>query len=355
MFDIEEVIKDEFLNINNKKISNETLKEYLNSFKNEELTKLAITQVFVDKDYINLFKVKNLNNKPKKYIVEYITENLDKILESYLKIIEDVELQQLKFIIDNNGKKISFIEKPVSIHFISFLKLFSLAKVEYDKKNESIKFFMPKEFIEILEKSLNNKELLKINKYNNKIFNYSEMLINTYGIITLKKLHEIFESQMFKIDIDELNHIIESKSFFEDINIYLYNEEKLLCNCEFEDEDYALNFYEEQKMNYRIFGKKDYELINDGLYVDNLKSYKKFINYLCKNYIGIDRDIDFIKEMIVNDYIYSAQTCIEEADDNFKKNMEQIIEVDKKTLDELLVLMKKIYKDYPKWLKRGNV
>lgn len=355
MFDIEEVIKDEFLNINNKKISNETLKEYLTSFKNDELTKLAITQVFVDKDYINLFKVKNLNNKPKKYIVEYITENLDKILESYLKIIKDVELQQLKFIIDNNGKKISFIEKPVSIHFISFLKLFSLAKVEYDKKNESIKFFMPKEFIEILEKSLNNKELLKINKYNNKIFNYSEMLINTYGIITLKKLHEIFESQMFKIDIDELNHIIESKSFFEDINIYSYNEEILLCNCEFGDEDYALNFYEEQKMNYRIFGKKDYELINDGLYVDNLKSYKKFINYLCKNYIGIDRDIDFIKEMIVNDYIYSAQTCIEEADDNFKKNMEQIIEVDKKTLDELLVLMKKIYKDYPKWLKRGNV
>lgn len=355
MFDIEELIKDEFLNTNNKKISNETLKEYLTSLKNDELTKLAIIQVFVDKDYTNLFKVKSLNNKPKKYIVEYITENLNKILESYLKIINDVELQQLKFIIDNNGKKISFIEKPISIHFINFLKLFSLAKVEYDKKNESIKFFMPKEFIEILENSLNNKELLKINKYNNKIFNYSEMVINTYGIITLKKLHEIFESQMFKIDIDELNYIIQSKSFFEETHIYLYNDEILLCNCEFEDEDYALNFYKEQKMNYRIFGKKDYELINEGLYADKLKSYKKFINYLCKNYMGIDKDIDFIKEMIVNDYLYSAQICIEEADNNFKNNMEKIIEVDKKTLDELLVLMKKIYKDYPKWLKRGNV
>ena len=83
MFDIEELIKDEFLNTNNKKISNETLKEYLTSLKNDELTKLAIIQVFVDKDYTNLFKVKSLNNKPKKYIVEYITENLNKILESY--------------------------------------------------------------------------------------------------------------------------------------------------------------------------------------------------------------------------------------------------------------------------------
>ena len=354
MFDIDEIIKEEYLSTNNKKVSNETMNEYLTSFKNEELTRFAITQVFVDKDYINLFKIKNLNNRPKKFIIEYITKNLDKILKSYIKIIKDVELEQLKLIIDNNGKKLFFEERPISIHFINFLKTFSLAKVEYNHKDESIKTFMPKEFIKILKSSLNNKELLEINKYNNKIFDYAETIINTYGIVSLEKLHEIFESQMFKIDIDELNHIIEFKSMFEEINIYLYNEKKLLCNIEFSDEDFALSFYEEQKMHYKKFSKEDYRLISEGNYVDKLKSYKKFVNYLCRNYVGINSDMEFIKEMIVNDYMYSAQTCIKEADDNFKKNIQDFIETDEQILNELLVLIKNIYKEYPKWIKRGN-
>lgn len=49
MFDIEEIIRDEYLTTNNKKVSNETMNEYLASFNNSELTKLAVTQVFVDK------------------------------------------------------------------------------------------------------------------------------------------------------------------------------------------------------------------------------------------------------------------------------------------------------------------
>ena len=107
-------------------------------------------------------------------------------------------------------------------------------------------------------------------------------------------------------------------------------------------------------MHYKKFSKEDYKLISDGNYVDKLKSYKKFVIYLCRNYIGINKDIEYIKEMIVNDYIYSAQTCIEQADDNFKKNIQDFIETDEQILNELLVLIKNIYKEYPKWIKRGN-
>lgn len=354
MVDIEKIIKDEFLNINNKKVKNEDVYEYLTSLKNEELTRLAITQVFVDRDFINLFKVKNLNNRPKKFIIEYVIKNLDKILKSYIKIIKDVELEQLKLVMNNNGKKIYIDKNPVSIHFINFLKTFSLAKVEYNKKDDSIKIFIPDEFIKIFKSILNNKKILEINKYNNKIFDYCETVINTYGIVTLGKLHEIFESQMFKIDIDELNHVIESKAFFEEINIYLYNGEKLICNLEFYDEDFTLDFYDGQKIEYRKFSKEEYKLISDGNYVDKLKSYKKFVNYLCNNYIGINRDIEYIKEFIVNDYIYSAQINVLEADNNFIKKIHDFIEMDEQILNELLVLIRNIYKEYPKWSKRGN-
>ena len=43
MFNIDEIIKEEYLSINNKKVSNETINEYLTSFKIKELTRLAIT------------------------------------------------------------------------------------------------------------------------------------------------------------------------------------------------------------------------------------------------------------------------------------------------------------------------
>lgn len=59
MFNINEIIKEEYLSINNKKVSNETITEYLTSFKIKELTRLAITQGFIDKDYINLIKINN--------------------------------------------------------------------------------------------------------------------------------------------------------------------------------------------------------------------------------------------------------------------------------------------------------
>ena len=87
MNDVEKLIKDTFLNTNNKKIKTESLTEYLTSLEKKELTLFAITQIFVDADYYNLYKVKNLGNRPKKYIIDYISNNLDKILESYIKII----------------------------------------------------------------------------------------------------------------------------------------------------------------------------------------------------------------------------------------------------------------------------
>lgn len=355
MFDIENLIKKEFLGFNNKKVSDENLNEYLTSFKNDELTRFAITQIFVDKDYLNLLLVKNLNNRPKKYIIEYITDNLNVILETYIKIINVEEIDLLKYIIKNNGEKIFLKNKSISIHFIGFLKLFSLAKVEYNSKEESIKFFMPKEFIEVLEKGLNNNKLLEINKYNNKVFTYIETVINTYGIITLDKLHEIFEKQMFKIDKEELNHIIESMCTYEELNIHIYNEEKLFCNVEFIEEDFALYFYENQKKEYKIFSKEDYKLISEGNYIDKLKSYNKFIDYLCKNYKGIEKDIKLIKDFIVNDYISSAQVFKDVAKDNFINNIQEILEADDKTLKELLTLIDNIFKEYPKWIKRGNI
>lgn len=355
MDEIGEILRDEFLNSNNKRIKDETIEEYLASLKNCELTRLAITQVFVDMDYVKLFKVKNLNNRPKKYIIDYIMDNLDAILRSYIKIIGTDELEQLKLVMNNNGKKVIFGKFPISIHFINILKNFSLAKVEYNKKEDSLKFFMPQEFIKIFEDGLKDKKLLEENQYNSKAFAYVKTVVDTYGIVTLNKLHELFETQMFKIDITRLQHIIESISMYEEIYIYYYNNEVLLCSLEFDTEDMALNFYNKQKMTYKKYSKENYKLISDYTYVKKLKSYKKFVNYLCKNYVGISEDMDYIDEFIVYEYISFAQLSIDEADQAFKANIVEIFEVNDKELEEMLGLIRNIFNEFPKWIKRGNV
>lgn len=355
MFELEEVIKEEFLNRNNKKIKDESLNEYLMSFKNVDLARFALTQGFIDEEYQNIFIIKTLKNRPKKYIVDFIINNLEKILESYIKIIGVNGVEQLKVVIKNNKKKFIFGYELLSIHFIDILKYFSLAKVEYNNKDDSLKFFMPEEYIDIFNKCLKDKELLKENKYNDEVFEYSSSVINTYGIITLNKLHEIFESQMFKIDKNELEHIIASVAIYKELYIYNYNDELLLCNLTFDNEDTAIVFYEKQKMNYRKYSKEDYKKISDFSYVNGLKSYKKFVNYLYDNYDGIYMDMDYINEFIIYDFISFAQNSTEDAERVFRTNIVKILEADQKEVDRLLKLMKNIFDEYPKWIKRGNV
>lgn len=355
MIELEQIIKEELLGVNNKKIKEENLKEYLTSLKKEELIKMAISQTFIDKNYFDLYKVNNLKNKAKKEIIDYITEKLDKILESFIKIIKTEEIEQLENVIKNNGKKILFDDLKVSIRFILLLKNFSLAKVEYNNKEDSLKIFMPKEFVDIFNNCFKNKKLLELNNYNNKVYNYVRDVINTYGIVTLDKLYELFESQMFKIDKKDLKHIIEIVTIYEEEHIYEYNGETLLCSVEFGDEDYALYFYDSQKMDYKRYSKEDYKNISSFKYVEKLKAYKKFVNYLCRNYGGISEDLEYINDFIVYDYLASAQTSIETADYNFRANIVKILEVNNGEIEELLKLMKNIFKEYPKWIKRGNV
>lgn len=351
MFEIQEIIQDELLNLGNKKVKEENINEFLKGFSKEELTRFAITQVMIDEDFLNLYKVHNLNHKPKKIIIKYILDNLEDILRAYIKIMDTNILNAFKIIIKNNGKEINE-DNSISLKSIYFIKQFSIAKVEYNKKQNYVKFFMPKEYIEIFNKALIDKELLEENQYFDEVFNYSKNVINTYGIITTDKLHELFVSQMYDIDIDELMHIVAAKAFYEDIEIF--EEENLLCSIEFIDIDYAIDFYENQKGKYKIFDKEDYQAISDGTYVEKLKSYKDLVNYLCRNYQGIYNDIDFIRDFIVNDFIATAQIDLKEAKVNFKHNITDIIDADSKEIKKLLELTEKVYQEYPKWKKRGN-
>ena len=138
-------------------------------------------------------------------------------LKCFIKKTRTEEVNQLKFILENNNKDLLFDECPLSLNFINDLKILCFTKVYYNNKKDLIKFFMPIEFIEIFNKILKDKEVLEKNKYYNDIYDYTESIINTYGIITLTKLLELFEKQMFKIEEEKLINIVKCGKFDKDI------------------------------------------------------------------------------------------------------------------------------------------
>ena len=352
---VEKAIKQEFLSYNSKKVKEETLVEFLKSQKKDELIRLIVVQAIVENDNSKLVKIKSFENKTKDDIIQYIVNNLDEIIRAYFYSFRPIELEQLKVAIKNNKKKIKFDQEPLSLHFIDIIKNFSLAKVEYNKKEDTIIIFMPQEFIDIFNKYLKNEKLLEENKYNFKIFDNVQNIVNTYGIINFNKLHEIFNKQIFKIDKNELEQVIFTSSVFDEMPIYNYNGEDLICNLEFMNYDYAVNFYKKQRMNYKIYTKEEYEKIASYEYLNNLKSYQKFKNYLIENYDDIEDEFDYINNFLICDYLNFAQVSLNDAEIAFETNVVKTFYVTQEDIKEMKKYLKDIYDEYPKWLKRGNI
>lgn len=355
--EIQETILNEVLEQNNKKIKEkESLEEYLKSFTNDELTRLAITHVWVDEKITHLLKIKNLAQKPKKDIIKYIRENLEDILRVYIKIINDRNYEFLKTIVNKNGKvEYSIDTFDLNLHFVSFLKDFCLAKVEYNKKEKKLKIYIPKEFNDILKVAYKDKNIISYNKRFNEICDYVYGTVEGYGVILLTKLHELFEKHMYKIDIHELNKIIGSRVMIDQLfDTHQYPNDILVCSIEFTDEDEALSFYETCEGEYYNFTKKDIELLKESKYITKLKSYKEFISYLKSNFEGLKGDLFHINNLLIMDYIETAQFDEDEARESANLTISELFEVNSAQKNRMINMIDNIYKEYPKWTKRGN-
>ncbi len=345
-----------FTENNHKIVKDESLEDYLKSFKNYELTRLAISHVWIDDNYKDLYKIHNLNNKAKKYIIDYITSNLKSVLEAYLKILDANTYNYLKKFISKNGNvKYAVEDFKLPLHFILFLKNFVFAKVHYNKKENYIHIYTPKEIVEILKNAFNDKDIISINKRNNEIADYTKGILEAYGIIPLMKLHEIFEKQMFEIDINELNKVLGAVALIDEkIKLHNYNDDMLVCDIEFDDEDEAIYFYENMKGEYLLYKKEEFEQFRKLEYVKNLNSYKRLERYLINKYDDIEYALDNIYILVILEYITVAQSSVELADKQFMKQIEDILEVTTAEKNRMLLMMKDIFREYPKWKKRGN-
>lgn len=349
-----------FLEDDNKKINyNWTLDEFLNTFTNKNLTKSAVTYFWNEGDFSRVFEIRNMANKKKSYIIDYLKENIVGILSVYIKILSNDYIKQLRKLIKYNGCiSYNMLQQGMfNLHFLGFLKNNIFARVYLDKKEKTVNIYMPNEFVKIIDEALNDKKIMKINKEYNKIYDFTNGCVDAYGVLTIEELNTLCNKFNFKIDNDELIHIISSYTMVDDgFLLHSFNQKMLVCNLEFPKTDDAFDFYESISDNLNLkLSLKDIEDIKNDKYIHKLKSYTKLINWLDDMFEGIKEDSEFLDSFIISDYIFSAQRSLEVAERNFRNNIDEVIELDPIEKNVMANILKDIYSEYPKWNKRGNI
>lgn len=354
---LREIINEVLLD-NNKKI-NEccSLEEYLNSFSVKQLTILAVVYVWESSNYVELIKIRNMANKKKSYALNYVLENINEIIKTYVKILPKQILDQLKRVTESDGIiSYNIYENIYSLNFLIFLKRNILGRVHFDSKNDIINIYIPDEFKNGIRGALNDKNIIRENNKYNKIYKFTLDCMETYGILTIDELYSLCNKFKFTINKDELNTILNSYLFVDEgFNLYEYSDSMLVANIEF-DYDQTIGFYDSltDDLNKKLT-LNDINNIGDCKYIHKLKSYKKLINWLDNRYNGIKEDHELFDELIVIDYINSAQTSLDIANKNFKMNIDEFLEIDIYEKNIVAKMLEDIFLEYPKWSKRGNI
>ena len=347
-----EKIQRIILNEGNSKIKDSSAHDYLNCLTKTELFQVLSLYRLSMEDVIEAYV---LENKSKKQLVKYITENLDTVMKINFKYFKHRDLNTLNNILPKIIEKdFDITNDNISLSLFLYLKKFFLSKFETEEEN--IKMFMPKEFCETFLKFLKDKKLCDENKKYNDMFDYICAVTNTYGIIDLDNLHRLFEKDMYKIKKEELTKILNSfELIYDEINMFEYEDNYIICNIDFMDEEIAVNFYENQTGEYTEYTKEELALIKNGTFIRKSSHFKEFTDYINSKFELDDSDIDDILDMLVMEYMFEAEASEEEADENFISNASEMFDLSDIEIEEMRKITSQIYEDYPKWSKRGAI
>lgn len=92
-----------------------------------------------------IYKIYSLRNKKKIELVNFIIENLDFILSSYLEKVNSNTYQTLKRIVSNTKSNIfecQLDDKKISLYTIFLLNNFLPCNIYYDEENDVIKIYI---------------------------------------------------------------------------------------------------------------------------------------------------------------------------------------------------------------------
>lgn len=349
-----EIIFNDIMKDFNKKYKEyDSLKEYLNSFTKEELYRASLKSGLTTSNK-ELSKVLVVNTSTKDKMVDYVINNLDTIIKSHLLSLDDRDLEILNEVL-NNGNSIVVENNKVPLLLITNLGHSILMHVYYDKKKETVNINVQKDIATEIKKILKNKSFIKEHKDINKFENNIEVLLEVYGIIDLDNLYKIYNEVFEEIDKEifdnYLLHLIIKDGPLTEVRVNDINYLTTMILDEIEAEEYVKSLTDE----YKIYPKEFYFDVFNRRYLKNLKSYEILYDYLLKNYdLDLNEEVE-IFELIVCDYIYQLQESKLRAKESILKNLDRYFEINSKEKNIIINYLNKIYYDYPKWKKKGNI
>lgn len=358
---MEEKIRETFLSLYKDKIKeNESYKEYMSSYNKDQIERLFKIYAVIMNDNKELSKFTTLFSKTKKNIIKELDLNKKKIYTTLIKCIDENIYSQLIFYLERykgNIIEVKSNQLRVSLHFIEFLTTNCLAKVKYSKNKKIITFYTPKELREDLKSILKNRKLKKLTKINGVIKENLHNIISAYGVIPVKRLNKIYDKTYGKIDYNFLiDKILINCLFDDDIRLTLVDDDYYAYGVTFENEDECLEFYYSlpEKLDYKVYKKKEYSQIGSGTYHRNTKEWEGLKNYLQEKYEMDDNDIINFDEEIVLDYLFSYQVDVKEAKKNLKNNIGLLFENFKpKDRTYITKSIEEISKNYPNYNYKG--
>lgn len=352
---IREIVNIWFSECKDKINKNESLEQYYSSFKKKELQQILGNYILIKDDVSILEKVPYNEKNTKEEMIDYLLNNLKEIYKTIFYTMDDNQILQWKKLIKNKGyQKINSLE--YSINFLNNLKRFKTAKINYDVKNKTIEFCVPKDLLILVKKLINDPNFNKEREYINKIAFTIKMLLKPYGILTIKKLTEIINKTFFNIDEEEVENILRMITVTDnELNIIEHGEEILVTRINYEDIDEIIAFYESMaEGEYKIFTKDEYLILENDIYHCQFQEYNDLLEYLCFALDLNSEEQENFEEWFILDYLNSYQLDEDIANKNLIINLEKSYpNISFQTKATLKKKISNLAKLYPKYNLKG--
>lgn len=330
-----------------------TLEEYLNSFTKKKLFLEAVARTLVEKEE-GLKEVIAINKEGKKEIINYIINNIEDIIYFKLLALPDDNIKYLKEIVNNNNELV-VVDHFLPIDLITNLGNSILLHVYYDKKIDTITLNIQKDISKVINKVISSKKFIKEHNNLNNFEKEIDNLMEVYGIIDVDNLYKVYIEVYKKITITEFKKNLYQLTIKDSpITEKIVNDKEYITILSYDnDKDIELILNSEEE--YKVYDKDFYEKLYNREYLKNLKSYENLYDYFLKYYdLDLNEEED-VFEMIVCDYLYQIQEGKDRARNAIYKGLENYFDINSKQKNEIINYLNRIYYDYPKWRKKGNI
>lgn len=347
---LKEAIKEVKKEVKDKVQKDKTFEQYLKEKTKEDL--IVITTMYY----------KKYKEKERKEDVNNILKNRKEIFKASIEIMTTEQVEALKQLLKKGYKEIAIestqeLDQFSDVYFPTRMFGILFAKVQGKK----IILHIPKENIEILKDILKDEEVIKVNTECNKTYDFIKGVINTYGVIDISKLGELYE-KCFERNSEELPdklllYIVNNQ----DTGIYVdeNNQEKgYIYHGMIEEKEAKKIIKKTAKLDYCEYDIEMYLKLSDlSKYIKQTNIYKKLKNKLQQKQMWSD-DTEKIIDESIEHYLIKKMTD--------KQKAEQTIEIVRMSFDIVGPVFEKegnfvkkciieIGEEFPNWNKKGRI